>query len=218
MSRESDALIDAMGLPHDIPNRSEIGERVYNDAFKMMSDAFARGTRKCGECTLCCKLLPVQDMTPEKPWGKRCPHQSHAKGCRIYDRRPLSCFVYSCRWLTGNGTERLSRPDRSHYVLDTAPDVVKVYNDVPIQVDVVWVDPRFPDAWRDPALLEFCNTRGKDNVAVLVRRNREDGFVIFPPSMTGKPDFVTIDGNCSGEKSSAVAALTALADFGVSIK
>src|SRR5262252_6697934 len=49
-------------------------------------------TRSCGECTLCCRLLPVDDYVAidgrelpgalHKPAGERCPHQRH-NGCPI---------------------------------------------------------------------------------------------------------------------------------------
>ena len=43
-----------------------------------------RPTRQCGDCTLCCRLLPVRSLN--KGAGERCKHQSHARGCKVYAR------------------------------------------------------------------------------------------------------------------------------------
>src|SRR5215510_6556638 len=77
--------------------------------------------RTCGDCTLCCKLLPVKEIG--KVGGHRCQHQSSSKGCRIYANRPDSCRLWSCMWWHGAGYG-LRRPDRSHFVIDPLPDLV----------------------------------------------------------------------------------------------
>ena len=38
--------------------------------------------RQCGDCQLCCKLLPVKSLA--KLAGDRCSHQKHHKGCDVY--------------------------------------------------------------------------------------------------------------------------------------
>lgn len=111
-------------------------------------------TRQCGECNLCCKLLPMKRdaYTPErvvaiankmvgagmataesfdgmrrewdKPAGMPCKHQQHRKGCAIYDHRPFGCRFWNCRWLVNDDTADLRRPDRSRVVLDVLPDFI----------------------------------------------------------------------------------------------
>jgi Putative zinc- or iron-chelating domain len=115
----------------------------------VMTDKF---DRKCGECQLCCRLLPMTPYPPahvadtvdhmiaagwakpadfagmlhewEKPAGKSCEHQRHGKGCKVYSRRPFGCRYWNCQWLTGTDTADLRRPDRSRYVVDMLPDFV----------------------------------------------------------------------------------------------
>jgi Putative zinc- or iron-chelating domain len=112
--------------------------------------------RQCGDCTLCCKLLPMRreaystervaetaakmveagwatagsfaGMLPDfdKPAGKPCPHQTHHHGCKVYTRRPFGCRYWNCRWLVNDDTADLRRPDRSRYVIDLMPDFVTV--------------------------------------------------------------------------------------------
>lgn len=176
--------------------------------------------RKCGDCSLCCKLLPMSPhlypparvaeaadamldagwakpsdfagMRPmwAKPAGEPCKHQRHRKGCTIYEQRPFCCRIWSCRWLTGDGTAGLPRPDRARYVIDLVPDFVTLRphdGSEPTNIEVVqiWVDPAAPEAWREPALLAYIEARGQEGKAALVRFGNKRGITVFPPSMSG---------------------------------
>ena len=185
--------------------------------------------RQCGECSLCCKLLP---MSPElyppwrvaevvnerveagwnkrsdfagmvddwpKPAGEPCKHQRHSKGCAIYERRPFCCRNWSCRWLTGQDTADLRRPDRSRYVVDAMPDFITLQphdGSEPTNVEVIqiWVDAKHPDAWRDPALLAYIERRGKEGKAALIRLDDKKGITVFPPSMSGDGEWHEVHG------------------------
>ena len=151
-------------------------------------------TRRCGDCTLCCKLLPVRELG--KGANERCRFQSH-KGCRVYHQPrkgfPVSCDLWNCRWLVDPETTKLRRPDRSHYVVDIMPDLVRVDNNntgesQEISVVVVWVDRAFPDAWRDPELLAIAE---KNGTPLLIRYSATEGFGAFPPSVTGESEWKT---------------------------
>jgi hypothetical protein len=144
-------------------------------------------TRQCGGCTLCCKLTPVKEL--EKAANTRCEHQRSGKGCAIYEKRPRSCALWNCQWL-GNPEETaaLSRPDRAHYVIDILPDFVTLRrNDNGETMDIpvwqVWVDPKFPDAHREPAFRAWVMKQGERGYATLIRYGERDGFTIFPPNM-----------------------------------
>jgi hypothetical protein len=170
--------------------------------------------RSCGSCTLCCKLLPMSKhdpyrkldvmskmiehgmarpeqftgMTPEwdKPAGERCEHQSHSKGCKIYDRRPFGCRFWNCRWLLGDDTG--GRPDRVGYVVDVMPDFITVADggeSLNVEVIQVWVDPARPDAHHDTSLRLYLNEQGKSGKACLLRYGSRMAVSLWPPSMTG---------------------------------
>lgn len=143
--------------------------------------------RECSDCQLCCKLVPVKSLG--KAANERCKHQSHSKGCKIYDRRPNCCRLWSCAWLTKNDTADLRRPDRAHYVIDCIPDFIEVQyhsenKECKIPCIQVWIDPKYPKAYEDPALLAFLRRRGKSGYVGLIRLNGCDGFVLWPPEMT----------------------------------
>jgi hypothetical protein len=134
--------------------------------------------------------LPVRSVG--KVAGQRCKYQRHHKGCAVYKRLESvspECRLWSCRWLAEDDTADLSRPDRSHYVLDIMPDFVTLRDDATgeiqtVQVVQIWVDPDYPDAHRDPALRAYLERRAKENIIGLVRWDDEHGMALFPPSLS----------------------------------
>lgn len=147
----------------------------------------AESGRHCGGCTACCKTLPTAEIN--KPALTRCQHQRFGKGCAIYDKRPMSCRLWSCGWLLGDRTEELSRPDRSGLVIDMMPDFVTLkYDggqpDVKIPVIQVWIDPAKPDAHRDPAFRRYVARRGEEEgMMALIRIGSMDAWVLCPPCL-----------------------------------
>jgi hypothetical protein len=141
--------------------------------------------RKCGDCQLCCSLLPVNELA--KPALQRCAHQRHGKGCAIYARRPMSCALWSCRWLVDDEAGDLARPDRCHAVVDIIPDVIRMTppGEEPSEatVLVVWIDPAFPEAHRDAGLRRLIEREGKP---ALIRIGSSEAIVLFPPCLTGR--------------------------------
>jgi hypothetical protein len=73
--------------------------------------------RACGECSLCCTLLRVDELA--KLGGTPCVHQRAEGGCAIHPRRPGICRRYRCLWLSG-ALDAGDRPDRLGAVLDLA--------------------------------------------------------------------------------------------------
>jgi hypothetical protein len=141
--------------------------------------------RQCGECSLCCKLLPVREL--RKKGGERCEHQRHT-GCAIYGKRPMSCAIWACRWLTSDDTADMRRPDRTHYVIDVMPDFLELENNdtgerQKVPVIQVWLDPKYPDAHEDPELRAYIERRAREGYACLVRTSEREAFSIFAPSL-----------------------------------
>lgn len=153
--------------------------------------------RRCGECQLCCKLVPVKELG--KVAGQRCQYQKALKGCRVYHRPdkgfPPSCGLWNCAWLGGGtGTEGLSRPDRVHYVIDVMPDFVTAVQDTGERIDIpviqVWCDPAFPDAHRDPGLRAYLAQRAEqEGAAALIRYDSEKAFVLVAPALRAERDW-----------------------------
>lgn len=139
--------------------------------------------RRCGACTLCCKLLPTKEL--DKPANQRCQHQRHG-GCKIYQTRPMSCRLWSCRWLTGAVPNGISRPDFAHYVVDMMPDYVTIVNQDTgergeREAVQIWIDPKYPSAWRDQTLLDWLEAT---SLVGMMRTSERTGTIVFPPSVS----------------------------------
>jgi hypothetical protein len=150
--------------------------------------------RQCGDCQLCCRLLPVPPLA--KKAGQRCEHQKFGTGCKVYGsaKMPRDCSLWSCRWLVDPATAALSRPDRSHYVIDVMPDYITVENNetkekYPMPAMQVWIDPAHPHAHRDPALRNYLLQQGERGIAALIRYNSSQSVTLLPRNMfSGEPE------------------------------
>lgn len=149
-----------------------------------------KGTgRVCGDCQLCCKLVPVP--TIDKPANTRCQHQRHGKGCLVYAGRPFACRTWACRWLADPGATGLPRPDRAHYVIDVSWDFVTLTHTETgepqhIPVIQVWVDPAFRNAYRAPELRAYMAMMAERyGAATLVRFGPGDALTVFAPHFSG---------------------------------
>ncbi len=91
--------------------------------------------RECGDCTLCCKVMAIEQLA--KPVSAWCPHCKPGHGCRIYPERPDECHSFNCMWLVNDRLDERWRPSKSKLVLTTSDDGIEVR-----------CDPGFPDAWR----------------------------------------------------------------------
>lgn len=148
--------------------------------------------RRCNECTLCCKLVPVAQIG--KPANTRCKAQ-RAKGCMLYDKPgfPSSCKTWSCIWLINVDADDLPRPDRAHYVIDPMPDFIEVDgltengepHRLPLRVVQIWCDPAFPNAHRDPHLRAWLERNAQEtNQMALIRYGNDRAMVLCPPCMS----------------------------------
>lgn len=136
--------------------------------------------RSCGGCTLCCTLTPVEEIG--KLANTRCRFQTDVC-CSIYSQRPMSCRLWSCRWLTGDDTADLPRPDAAGYVIDILADIIKFQieddEEVTVEAVQVWCDPAKRDAWRTPELRDYIVRRAAEGIVTLVRFGSREGLVVF---------------------------------------
>lgn len=146
--------------------------------------------RTCGACSECCSRLPVKELA--KGANERCRHQRFSAGCKIHGKpkMPVSCRSWSCKWLVDGDTAALSRPDRSGYVLDIAPDFISIRDNdtgevTDLQVIQVWCDPKRRDSHRDPKLREYLSRRADEGICALIRYSANDAFVLAAPKFTG---------------------------------
>ena len=93
--------------------------------------------RKCGTCTLCCKVMRIVELG--KPRGVWCKHCSAGAGCRIYEERPAECRAFHCGYLTIGTLSEDWFPAKAKIVLAADLNGKRVS---------AHVDPTRPDAWR----------------------------------------------------------------------
>lgn len=153
-------------------------------------DFEATGNRRCGGCTLCCKLLPMRSLM--KPSNTRCKHQRSGKGCAIYERRPWECQMWSCRWLAAEDeTSGMPRPDRAHYVIDMMLDEAQFVDNATGKVNKfsvlqIWVDPAFPEAKDEPHLRAYMLRMAQQHgLPSLLRWSSRVATAVFPPPLGG---------------------------------
>ena len=96
-----------------------------------------REARRCGTCTLCCKLLTIEELG--KPNGQWCPHCVKGRGCAIYSDRPNECRGFQCGYLLWPELGEHWLPSRSKLVVAFKPDGMEI---------IIHVDPGIPNAWR----------------------------------------------------------------------
>jgi hypothetical protein len=138
--------------------------------------------RQCGECNLCCKLLPVQNLHPANQW---CQHAVKGHGCGIYPDRPVACRAFACMWLSGEELpDELKRPDKAHYVIDEAADIIGVNGEQRGCLQV-WADPGYPTAWRtDAALRGLILWAAENGAATLIRFGSIRGRLVLAPPLS----------------------------------
>jgi len=163
--------------------------------------------RPCGDCTLCCRVLPVAEL--EKPAGIWCQHAMGGKGCAIYADRPFSCSAWSCLWAATKEWPEELQPRRSHVIFDMMTDSVALRNNVTGEsqersVIQLWVDPRFPNAYRAPivrrAIEEIARMFG---MATLVRIGSWEAFLVLAPGLSPNGDWFETRSNISVPENSA---------------
>jgi hypothetical protein len=101
--------------------------------------------RDCRDCTLCCKLLAVEELAkPPLGW---CPHCVAKAGCGIYQQRPTECRQFYCEYRLDGALGAHWKPSRCKIVVVLEEHTNSI---------VIHDDPARPQAWRrEPYLSEI---------------------------------------------------------------
>lgn len=91
------------------------------------------------------------------------------------------------------------------------PDFIMVSDDGEPQRKVVvaqiWVDPKYPLAYKDPDLLAWLND---NRMVALIRYSAKDGFVLFPPSLMSTGEWTERRSESLGRSHSAIEIFEAM--------
>jgi hypothetical protein len=66
-----------------------------------------------------------------------------------------------------------------------------------LEVVVIWCDPKFPKAYRDPPLFRYLERRSHENKAAMIRFNSYDSIIIFPPRLNTSGDWAEVETTAS---------------------
>lgn len=117
------------------------------------------GERQCGDCTLCCKVMAIEELA--KRANIWCPHCDPRHGCLVYAGRPAECRSFDCLWLIDDRFGQHWKPNKSKLVLTTSRDGIEIR-----------CDQGFPDAWRkEPFRSEIrtlAESGDKHDIAILI--------------------------------------------------
>ena len=129
--------------------------------------------RKCGDCSLCCKLIRVDTLA--KPPGTWCSHCSPGRGgCTIYDNRPAECEQFYCAWMTSVSLGEEWRPMKCKLVVRLESDGKLI---------AIHVDPSDPVAWRREPFFQTLKQlaiKGADVKQRVIVYIKDRVIVIFP--------------------------------------
>lgn len=68
----------------------------------------AKLARQCGDCTLCCKVMAIEQLA--KPASSWCQHCRPGHGCLSYATRPDECCDFDCLWLIDDRLDQRWKP------------------------------------------------------------------------------------------------------------
>jgi len=114
--------------------------------------------KSCGECTMCCSALEIEEL--KKPAGPPCPNCILTGGCKIYATRPDVCRDFECEWLRQRHLTRPFRPDRIGVIFMEA-----------VTADEYWAvcAPTRPLAWRQPRVFAYLVSVAKTGRTVVAK-------------------------------------------------
>ncbi|HEY6255965.1 MAG TPA: hypothetical protein VIY51_09265 [Xanthobacteraceae bacterium] len=106
--------------------------------------------KSCGSCTLCCKVLTIEEL--QKPDGIYCSNCKVGVGCGIYAERPVECRNFMCAWIYSPLMGPQLKPEITHVV---------IWEWVAGRCVLADCDPDYPDAWHAPAVINFLRQTAK---------------------------------------------------------
>ena len=133
----------------------------------------AKTGRACGDCSLCCKVLKIDELQkPKDQWCKDC--LPGAGGCSIYDTRPTCCRTFACAWLIDPTLPEEWRPTRSKMVVRVAAPEKQGWLSCEVHVNS-----EFPDIWRSESYRRHLRALAYKGLAKPELRNSETRTYVF---------------------------------------
>lgn len=144
----------------------------------------------CDGCSLCCRLLAVEEIDkPACHWCKAVKWSRQGGRCGVYPERPDACRTFQCVWLQSQERTPANgfplgqvlppelRPDRCHVVFCQGGYVNPEEEPGELRL-VLFVDPDYPNAWKLPGPMQqingFLSRDGMYGLKAIVEINIDD--------------------------------------------
>ena len=111
--------------------------------------------KECGDCTLCCLLLPVPGV--KEGINTNCRFCTHH--CTIYNNnRPTICSTFDCEWLLKENMSDELKPNKCNVIFEY------------INEDSVLCLVHFDDlnAWKKETVMNHIKKLNSDNISVFI--------------------------------------------------
>ena len=124
-------------------------------------------SNSCGDCFVCCRVLPVNEPDFQKEAETLCPHHD-GRACTIYESRFEVCRTFYCGWRLVPDLGEAWRPDKSGVLLQlVAPkDIPDAYRAGGRSFNFVITGGE--EAVLRPALADYVSTLVRRRVAVFL--------------------------------------------------
>jgi|TARA_R110000796_G_scaffold24033_1_gene68745 hypothetical protein len=110
----------------------------------------------CGDCTLCCDLLPIPEI--KKPHSQLCGDCVLSVGCSIHSTRPESCRTFNCLYIESDESEMGNslKPNKSNVIFEKLTTNIYIainhYNE--------------PTAYKSKLVLDFIKSLNEKGISV----------------------------------------------------
>jgi hypothetical protein len=137
----------------------------------------------CGSCSMCCKLLHIDEEELKKPQDKWCNHCRPGKGCSIYENRPPVCKDFACEWLIDPDMPDFWKPSVSNLLVTLTR--VESLEGITAFMRTIHVNPGMSSIWRQEPYYSVIKTASRigllRDLQVLTQvRFGKRGWVILP--------------------------------------
>jgi hypothetical protein len=139
--------------------------------------------RECGDCSLCCKVVPVPQL--EKPKDEWCKHCAPGKGgCLIFgqEERPYACGAYQCMWTRQYDWPEWLKPSQSRVVFERVTDTIMLGT----------CDPDMPDHWKKSAGFKRLLKKWASSGTTVVLRAGDEYHTFLPKGVKPKDVWDTL--------------------------
>ena len=135
--------------------------------------------RECGDCTLCCTLLPIELPIKDAStkFNETCKFCIN-NGCSIHDERPDICRGFKCVWLTDETYPEELRPDKCNVIFET------------IEENIIMGLENIQEIGSHKKISDFIYTLNKKGISFIISSYTSEPKILYPGDGTTKKEMI----------------------------